>query len=51
VKENSNKSNINILGKLGQALHAIGKPLMIWISWRSFGKFFRPNVREISNFE
>jgi hypothetical protein len=29
VKENSKKSNINIRGKLGQALDAIGKPLMI----------------------
>jgi hypothetical protein len=29
VKENSKNTYINILGKLGQALDAIGKPLMI----------------------
>jgi hypothetical protein len=29
VKESPKKSNINILGKLGQVRDAIGKPLMI----------------------
>jgi hypothetical protein len=35
-KENSIKSKLNILEKVGQALGTIGKPLMSGISWSQF---------------
>jgi hypothetical protein len=46
LKENSTKSKLNILWKVRQALGSVRKPLMS-------GDFviFRPNVKEILNFE